>query len=78
MGVWSKLIGLFLVIGWVLPAQATVIMRVFLTQTGGALPLGSSTPAQVFDPQGRLVTSLAPMERVQSQASGGQVTFGGV
>lgn len=77
MGGLRRWIGLLLVVGWVMPAQATVIMRVFLTQTGGTLPLGSSTPAQVVDPQGRLVASLAPMERVQSQASGGQVTLGG-
>ena len=77
MGGLRRWIGLLLVMGWVVPAQATVIMRVFLTQTGGTLPLGSSTPAQVVDPQGRLVASLAPMERVQSQASGGQVTLGG-
>ncbi len=77
MGGWVRLILLFLVIGWVLPAEATVIMRVFLTQTGGTLQLGSSTPAQVTDPQGRTVTSIPPMGRVQGQTSGGQVTLGG-
>ncbi|MEN9214980.1 MAG: SpoIID/LytB domain-containing protein [Gloeomargarita sp. DG_1_5_bins_55] len=74
---WNWPILTLMVLVWGLPAQARVTMRVFLTQTGGVLQLGSSTPAQVIDPQGRLVTSMPSMSRVQGQSQGGQVMLAG-
>ncbi|WP_448380008.1 SpoIID/LytB domain-containing protein [Gloeomargarita sp.] len=68
---------LMVVSGWVAPAQAAVTLRVLLTQTNDVLALGSSTAAQVIDPQGRVVARIPPLQRVTGQAKGGQVVLQG-
>lgn len=64
-------------IGWGLPGDAAVTMRVFLRQTQAPVALGTSTPGQVIDAYGQLVTVTPPLGRIEAQARQGLVTLAG-
>ncbi|MEM1684927.1 MAG: SpoIID/LytB domain-containing protein, partial [Nanopusillaceae archaeon] len=72
----GPVLGLLMWLVWLCPAWAEVLMRVGVAINRPSITLGSSTPARIVDPQGRVLAQVPAMTPVRAVVTPGGVRIG--